>query len=167
MFNLNDLRVWLSLETPIIEDGNSFGADVQKHIYDHIEKCFGRASQYMNGAKRHHDDRCLAVAKWIQMPNVADYAASIAAVSCPQVSPQIKIRRTDKTSLIESIMSSLGITYETCSSFTLESCPSSKGTGRKSSILKVMVGAVMPCTSQSRSSILVFIVESAYPMHIQ
>lgn len=85
MFNLNDLRVWLSLETPIIEDGNSFGADVQKHIYDHIEKCFGRASQYMNGAKRHHDDRCLAVAKWIQMPNVADYAASIAAVSCPGI----------------------------------------------------------------------------------
>jgi hypothetical protein len=82
MFCLNDLRVWLSLEVPVIEDGNSFGADVQSHMSTEIDKCFNRATGYMNGCKRHYDDRASLVKNWVQMPNVADYPASIAAVCC-------------------------------------------------------------------------------------
>jgi hypothetical protein len=81
MIHLNDLRVWLSLETPIIEDGNSFGADVQSHLSDQIDKSFNKAASYMNGCKRHHDDRCKEVRNWVTMPNLADYPAIIAGVS--------------------------------------------------------------------------------------
>ena len=81
MFHLNDLRVWLSLETPIIEDGNSFGADVQSHLSDQIDKSFNKAASYMNGCKRHYDDRAKEVRNWVMMPNVADYPAIIAGVS--------------------------------------------------------------------------------------
>lgn len=81
MIQLNDLRVWLSLETPIIEDGNSFGADVQSHLSDHVDKSFNKAASYMNGCKRHHDDRAKEVKNWVHFPNLADYPAIIAGVS--------------------------------------------------------------------------------------
>jgi hypothetical protein len=81
MLCLDDLKIWLSLETPIIEDGNSFGADVQSHINDEINKQHNRANQYQGGCIRHHRDRCLQVKEWAMMPNVADHAARIASVS--------------------------------------------------------------------------------------
>jgi hypothetical protein len=101
MIHLNDLRVWLSLETPIIEDGNSFGADVQSHLSDQIDKSFNKAASYMNGCKRHHDDRCKEVRNWVTMPNLADYPAIIAGVSLQ--SRSVWVKRADG-SLIESIM---------------------------------------------------------------
>lgn len=85
---LNDLRVWLSLETPIIEDGNSFGADVQSHLSDQIDKAFSKAGTYMNGCNRHHSDRAATVRSWVTMPNLADYPALIAGVSRPSYKEQ-------------------------------------------------------------------------------
>lgn len=104
MFALNDLRVWLSLETPIIEDGNSFGADVQSHLSTEIDKSFNKAAGCMNGCKRHFDDRAQAVKNWVHMPNVADYPAAIAGVSHPDFSHDRRLM----DSLIESIMFLLG-----------------------------------------------------------
>lgn len=80
-FQLNTLRVWLSLETPVIEDGNSFGADVQSHLVEKVNKYFQRVGAYIDGMNRHHVDRRNIIRQWVQMPNMADCPASIAAVS--------------------------------------------------------------------------------------
>jgi len=94
---LNDLRVWLSLETPIIEDGNSFGADVQSHLSDQIDKAFSKAGTYMNGCNRHHSDRAATVRSWVTMPNLADYPAMIAGVSRPSHQEQELIGQSDRS----------------------------------------------------------------------
>lgn len=79
----NILRVWLSLETPVIEDGNSFGADVQTHLSEQLDKYHGRAGSYINGLNRHHHDRMSIVRRWVQMPHMRSHAEDLASVSYP------------------------------------------------------------------------------------
>ncbi len=76
-----DLRMWLELEIPLIEDGNSFGAEVQNHLIREIEVAQKRSTSYHNCTRQHHTDRIKLAIDWTRYPNVMDYPAAIAHVS--------------------------------------------------------------------------------------
>ncbi|WVF68247.1 hypothetical protein IAT40_003012 [Kwoniella sp. CBS 6097] len=68
-----DLKVWLELEIPVIEDGNSFGADVQAHLISQLTEANKRCQNMQNGARSHHSDRIRLAAEWAKHPNFRDY----------------------------------------------------------------------------------------------
>ncbi|WVQ95800.1 hypothetical protein IAU59_002899 [Kwoniella sp. CBS 9459] len=68
-----DLKVWLELEIPVIEDGNSFGADVQAHLISQLNEASKRCQNMQNGARSHHTDRIKLAAEWAKHPNFRDY----------------------------------------------------------------------------------------------
>ncbi|OCF33557.1 hypothetical protein I317_03582 [Kwoniella heveanensis CBS 569] len=68
-----DLKVWLELEIPVIEDGNSFGADVQAHLISQLTEANKRCQSMQNGARSHHNDRIRLAAEWAKHPNFRDY----------------------------------------------------------------------------------------------
>lgn len=73
-----DLKLWLELEIPLIEDGNSFGAEVQNHLIRELDSAFKRSNGFHNGLRQHHTDRIKLVTEWVRYPNVLDYPAAIA-----------------------------------------------------------------------------------------
>jgi hypothetical protein len=101
---IQDLRVWLELEIPVIEDGNSFGpsfrvsscsppspstgagadhagADVQAHMIKELNDAYRKSNAYQNGCRSHYGDRLKLAQEWVKFPNLMDYPAAIAAVS--------------------------------------------------------------------------------------
>lgn len=84
---MQDLRVWLELEIPLIEDGNSFGkprphtlddwsadvclgAEVQNHLIRELETVYKKSNNFINSARSHHTDRIRLASEWIKTPNV-------------------------------------------------------------------------------------------------
>lgn len=69
-FTLQDLKTWLSLEIPIIEDGNSFGAEVQDHLLheldDGLRKCLNMQGSLMG----HFSDRAKYGKDWCMYPGL-------------------------------------------------------------------------------------------------
>lgn len=89
-----DLRVWLELEIPLIEDGNSFGksanprllrlhclvrkrhmtdilgAEVQNHLIRELEAAYKKSNAFINGSRQHHTDRIKLIQDWVKFPNV-------------------------------------------------------------------------------------------------
>ncbi|ORX37720.1 proteasome activator pa28 [Kockovaella imperatae] len=76
---VQDLRVWLELEIPLIEDGNSFGADVQSHLLRELTEAYKRSNGFQNGARTHYLDRLKLTQDWVKYPNLMDFPAAIAA----------------------------------------------------------------------------------------
>ncbi|WVQ78930.1 hypothetical protein IAT38_001022 [Cryptococcus sp. DSM 104549] len=74
-----DLRLWLELEVPVIEDGNSFGAEVQNHLINQLTEAYKRSNAMQNGVRSHHSDRLKLALDWAKYPNFADYKAAIVA----------------------------------------------------------------------------------------
>ncbi|WWD20332.1 hypothetical protein CI109_104808 [Kwoniella shandongensis] len=76
--NLSDLRVWIKLEVPVIEDGNSFGAEVQEHLLKSIDQSRSRINMLHSNLLSHHRDRARFAELWASHPNFMDYPAMIA-----------------------------------------------------------------------------------------
>ncbi|WWC92819.1 uncharacterized protein L201_007778 [Kwoniella dendrophila CBS 6074] len=72
-----NLKVWLELEIPIIEDGNSFGADVQNHLIKELTDVKVRSNNMSNGVRAHHSDRLKLAMDWAKYPNFQDFAEAI------------------------------------------------------------------------------------------
>ncbi|WWC73677.1 uncharacterized protein I206_107649 [Kwoniella pini CBS 10737] len=73
-----DLKVWLEMEIPVVEDGNSFGADVQAHLISQLTEAYKKSNTMQNGVRAHHGDRLKLATDWAKYPNFEDYAAAIA-----------------------------------------------------------------------------------------
>lgn len=67
---VQDLRIWLELEIPVIEDGNSFGADVQNHLIRELNEHYKRSNSFQNGCRAHYTDRVKLAQEWITHPNL-------------------------------------------------------------------------------------------------
>ncbi|OCF61976.1 hypothetical protein L486_01642 [Kwoniella mangroviensis CBS 10435] len=74
-----DLKVWLEMEIPVIEDGNSFGADVQAHLISQLTDAYKKSNSMQNGVRAHHADRLKLAMDWAKFPNFQDFAGAIAA----------------------------------------------------------------------------------------
>ncbi|WVW86909.1 hypothetical protein I302_108964 [Kwoniella bestiolae CBS 10118] len=73
-----DLKVWLELEIPVVEDGNSFGADVQAHLISQLTDAYKKSNSMQNGVRAHHGDRLKLAMDWAKYPNFKDFAGAIA-----------------------------------------------------------------------------------------
>lgn len=71
-----DLEAWLLLEVPKIEDGNSFGTEIQEHMLKEIRDLGQLATKLMLLAQRHHTDRAELAMKWCRYPGLNDFAVS-------------------------------------------------------------------------------------------
>ncbi|RXK35189.1 hypothetical protein M231_07560 [Tremella mesenterica] len=74
-----DLKIWLEMEIPLMEDGNSFGADVQGHIIRELNETYKKTNAMQNGCRAHFTDRLKLAQEWARYPNLMDYPAAIAA----------------------------------------------------------------------------------------
>ncbi|ORY34732.1 proteasome activator pa28 [Naematelia encephala] len=74
---VQDLRIWLELEVPIIEDGNHFGADVQAQLAKELVENYKRSNGFQTGCRGHHADRLKYAADWAKYPNLIDFQAAI------------------------------------------------------------------------------------------
>ncbi|WRT69716.1 uncharacterized protein IL334_006706 [Kwoniella shivajii] len=74
-----DLKVWLEMEIPVVEDGNSFGAEVQAHLISQLTDAYKKSNSMQNGVRAHHTDRLKLATDWAKYPNFPDFAAAIAA----------------------------------------------------------------------------------------
>ncbi|CAD6565410.1 MAG: hypothetical protein TREMPRED_001166 [Tremellales sp. Tagirdzhanova-0007] len=74
---VQDLKIWLELEIPVIEDGNSFGADVQAHLNKELDEYIRRSNAFHNSARVHSLDRVKLAADWVKCPNLMDYQTAI------------------------------------------------------------------------------------------
>ncbi|WVR08025.1 hypothetical protein IAU60_005069 [Kwoniella sp. DSM 27419] len=72
-----DLKVWLQLEVPVIEDGNSFGADVQAHLIAKVGDATKDLHMITNSVRTHHTDRVKLAVDWARNPNMLDYKMAI------------------------------------------------------------------------------------------
>ena len=82
---MTELRLWLELEIPLIEDGNSFGessrhcidyrplttgAEVQGHLIREVDLAHKKSNSFHNGLRQHHTDRIKLASEWVRYPNV-------------------------------------------------------------------------------------------------
>ena len=85
---VQDLKIWLELEIPVIEDGNLFGrlqyprsyiavfilvfsgADVQAHLNKELDEYIRRSNGFINSARSHSLDRAKLGADWAKCPNL-------------------------------------------------------------------------------------------------
>ncbi|WVN89913.1 uncharacterized protein L203_105143 [Cryptococcus depauperatus CBS 7841] len=76
-FTAQDLTIWLNLEIPLIEDGNSFGAEVQKHLIDQLTETYKYANYIRDQLRLYHLKRSDVAKEWAQCPNLQDRKAAI------------------------------------------------------------------------------------------
>ncbi|KAK4685079.1 hypothetical protein P7C73_g5081, partial [Tremellales sp. Uapishka_1] len=74
-----DLKIWLEMEVPVIEDGNSFGAEVQHTLIKELAEVYRKSNAMHNGCRAHYSDRLKLCQDWVRFPNLMDYAEAIAA----------------------------------------------------------------------------------------
>ncbi len=49
---VQDLKIWLETEIPVIEDGNSFGAEVQATLIEELNEIHKRTNNMQNGVRK-------------------------------------------------------------------------------------------------------------------
>ncbi|ODN72893.1 hypothetical protein L202_08316 [Cryptococcus amylolentus CBS 6039] len=78
-FLAQDLKLWLDLEIPLVEDGNSFGAEVQQLVIRELLDTYKKCNSMQNGVRAHYTDRVKLGMDWAKYPNMADWKAAIVA----------------------------------------------------------------------------------------
>ncbi|WVQ77758.1 hypothetical protein IAR50_007448 [Cryptococcus sp. DSM 104548] len=78
-FLAQDLKLWLDMEIPLIEDGNSFGAEVQQLIIRELLDTYKKCNNMQNGVRAHYTDRVKLGMDWAKYPNMSDWKAAIIA----------------------------------------------------------------------------------------
>ncbi|WVQ82600.1 hypothetical protein IAT38_004730 [Cryptococcus sp. DSM 104549] len=71
---MQDLKMWLDLEIPVIEDGNSFGADVQNSLIGQLAGALRYSSGTQSALRKESRDRLTLAKEWAQYPNFEGYA---------------------------------------------------------------------------------------------
>jgi hypothetical protein len=111
---VQELRVWLELEIPLVEDGNSFGksppcryrrdrqarahrpgAEVQNSLIRELELAYKKSNNHISTTRQHHTDRIRLVTEWIKYPNVMVRAGML-------ISRMTRVLTRDRTVLQQS-----------------------------------------------------------------
>ncbi|KAL7425140.1 hypothetical protein Q5752_000828 [Cryptotrichosporon argae] len=69
---VTDLRLWLELEIPVLEDGNSFGAEVQADLIKKLEEAQQLTRRMCLNMRQHHLDRVKVATEWLKAPGLDD-----------------------------------------------------------------------------------------------
>jgi hypothetical protein len=79
---LHDLRTWLNLEVPVIEDGNHFGADVQDNLIKELNHGLSHCRAIKASSQSHFTDRIKYGKEWCMFPNLQVSVAFMSFWSC-------------------------------------------------------------------------------------
>lgn len=71
------IRMWITLSTPKIEDGNNFGVSVQKIVLSLLQQVESAAVIYYDKVNSYYESRGKLVAKAVKYPFIEDYRIAV------------------------------------------------------------------------------------------
>jgi len=71
------IRMWITLSTPSIEDGNNFGVSVQKNVLGVLRQVESAAVMYYDKVNSYYENRGKLVAKAVKYPFIEDYRIAV------------------------------------------------------------------------------------------
>ncbi|KAL4269278.1 PA28 family protein [Pleurotus pulmonarius] len=73
----DQVKLWINLTMPKIEDGDNFGVQVQEEVLAELMRAQDSAHNVRDAARQDHLQRAHICSKLIKYPHVEDYAASL------------------------------------------------------------------------------------------
>ncbi|XP_033103227.1 proteasome activator complex subunit 3-like isoform X3 [Anneissia japonica] len=73
----NQIKMWIQLLIPRIEDGNNFGVSIQEDTLSEVRQVEGEAGAYLDQISRYFITRAKLVSKVAKYPHVGDYRQSV------------------------------------------------------------------------------------------
>lgn len=71
------IRMWITLSTPKIEDGNNFGVSVQKNVLTLLQQVEAATVIYYGKVTSYHESRGKLVTKVVKYPFIEDYRLAV------------------------------------------------------------------------------------------
>ncbi|XP_065897186.1 proteasome activator complex subunit 3-like [Dysidea avara] len=72
-----ELKLWIELKIPKIEDGNNFGVSIQEDILSEVTKLEGDTGSYLEQITRYYTTRGKMMSKLVKYPQLEDYRKAI------------------------------------------------------------------------------------------
>jgi len=79
-----NIRIWITLHVPKIEDGNNFGVSVQEDTLAELRQVEAECAQYLDQISRYYLTRGKMLSKCIKYPQIADYKRCIQELDTKQ-----------------------------------------------------------------------------------
>ncbi|XP_003392061.2 PREDICTED: proteasome activator complex subunit 3-like [Amphimedon queenslandica] len=73
----SNIKLWIQLMIPKIEDGNNFGVSIQEDILSEVTKAESDASSYLDQTTRYFSCRAQMLKKLIKYPHLTDFRRAI------------------------------------------------------------------------------------------
>jgi len=73
----HSIRMWITLSTPKIEDGNNFGVSVQKNVLTSLQHVESATEIYYDKVTNYYESRGKLVAKVVKYPFIEDYQIAV------------------------------------------------------------------------------------------
>ncbi|XP_065196012.1 proteasome activator complex subunit 3-like isoform X2 [Sycon ciliatum] len=80
MTKCNQVKMWIQLLIPRVEDGNNFGVSIQEDAVGEVGRIEGEVVTYLDAISRYYLTRAKLVSKLLKYPSVDDYRRSVAEV---------------------------------------------------------------------------------------
>lgn len=74
---VGDIKLWIQLNVPRIEDGNNFGVGIQEVAIQQLARAEDSAFGFSDAIVKYHIERAKLATKVIKYPNVMDYQQAI------------------------------------------------------------------------------------------
>jgi len=75
--HMNQVKVWILLLIPRMEDGNNFGVSIQEEVLGEVRQIEAEAAQLLDQTSRYYLSRGKLVTKIARYPHVDDYRRAI------------------------------------------------------------------------------------------
>ncbi|CAG5112512.1 Oidioi.mRNA.OKI2018_I69.chr2.g6722.t1.cds [Oikopleura dioica] len=79
-----NIRIWITLLVPKIEDGNNFGVSVQEDTLAELRQVEAECAQYLDQISRYYLTRGKMLSKCVKYPQIADYKRCIQELDTKQ-----------------------------------------------------------------------------------
>ncbi|KAL7674441.1 hypothetical protein ACOME3_000721 [Neoechinorhynchus agilis] len=73
----NEIKLWIQLHVPKVEDGHNFGVGVQEDVLSEVTQWDDRISQFHEFVQNYYLARALLVKKYLKFPQIEDFRLSI------------------------------------------------------------------------------------------
>ncbi|KAF0761781.1 proteasome activator complex subunit 3-like [Aphis craccivora] len=80
--DVNDVKLWISLFKPKIEDGNNFGVGVQEEIIEVLDQVKTVVNSYLEQVSYYYKVRGNLIAKVCKYPYIEDYRRTVEEFDC-------------------------------------------------------------------------------------
>lgn len=74
---INDVKIWIQLNIPRIEDGNNFGVSIQEETVNELTRAEENCFSIMENISKYFANRAKLISKLMKYPQIDDYRESI------------------------------------------------------------------------------------------